>query len=56
MACPLVLSSLAPVLSVNGPVPTAPKYTADRYIDLTGPQFKGTLKVDFLWSIPDNAH
>jgi hypothetical protein len=40
----------------NGSVPTAPKYTADRYIDLNGPQFKGTLKVDFLWSIPDNAH
>jgi hypothetical protein len=39
----------------NGPVPTAPKYTADRYIDLNGPQFKGTLKVDFLWSIPGNV-
>jgi hypothetical protein len=33
-----------------------PGYTADRYIDLAGPQFKGFLKVDFLWSIPDNAH
>jgi hypothetical protein len=40
----------------NKPVSTTPKYTADRYIDLDAPQFKGTLKVDFLWSIPGNAH
>lgn len=39
----------------NGPVPNPPNYTADRYIDLNGPQFKGTLKVDFLWSIPGNV-
>lgn len=31
-----------------------PGYTGDRYIDLNGPEFKGTLQVDFLWSIPAN--
>lgn len=36
-------------------LPTAPNYTGDRYIDLNSPQFNGTLKVDFLWSIPGNA-
>ncbi len=36
-------------------IPNAPDYTGDRYIDLDSPQFKGTLKVDFLWSIPGNA-
>ncbi len=30
-------------------------YTGDQYIDLNGPQFKGLLKTDFLWSISDNA-
>jgi hypothetical protein len=30
-------------------------YTGDRYIDLDGPQFNGNLKVDFLWSISDQA-
>jgi hypothetical protein len=40
--------------------PTRPRletilYTGDRYIDLKGPQFKGNLRTDFLWSIPDNA-
>lgn len=39
-----------------GTKPNPPGYTADRYIDLQGSQFKGLLKVDFLWSIPDNAH
>ncbi|MBN9169858.1 MAG: hypothetical protein J0J11_08065, partial [Microbacterium sp.] len=38
-----------------GSNPNPPNYTADQYIDLNGPQFKGFLKVDFLWSIPDNA-
>jgi hypothetical protein len=33
----------------------APDYTGDRYIDLGSPQFKGTLQVDFAWSIPGNA-
>jgi len=37
-------------------VANAPDYTGDRYIDMNSPQFKGTLKVDFLWSIPGNAH
>jgi hypothetical protein len=32
-----------------------PDYTADQYVDLAGPQFRGFVKVDFLWSIPDNA-
>ena len=36
-------------------VSTAPNYSGDRYIDLADPRFKGTLKVDFLWSIPGNA-
>ena len=30
-------------------------YTGNQYIDLKGPQFKGNLRTDFLWSIPDNA-
>ena len=34
---------------------TAPNDTGDRYVDLDDPRFKGTLKVDFLWSIPGNA-
>jgi hypothetical protein len=34
---------------------SGPQYTADQYIDLNGPQFKGVLKVDFLWSLPDQA-
>lgn len=34
---------------------TAPQYSGDRYTDLADPAFKGTLKVDFLWSIPGNA-
>ena len=37
-------------------VATAPNYTGDRYVDLTGPAFQGVLKVDFLWSIPGNAN
>ena len=32
-----------------------PAYTGDRYVDLNAPDFKGTLKVDFLWSVADNA-
>jgi hypothetical protein len=39
----------------NANVPKAPNYTGDRYIDLSDPRFRGTLKVDFLWSIPNNA-
>jgi hypothetical protein len=31
-------------------------YTGDQDIDLDGLQFKGVLKADFLWSIPDQAH
>jgi hypothetical protein len=34
---------------------TATLYTGDQYIDLEGPQFKGNLQVDFLWSIADRA-
>ena len=30
-------------------------YTGDQYIDLSGPQFTGKLKVDFLWTINDFA-
>jgi hypothetical protein len=30
-------------------------YTGDRYVDLQGPLFRGHLKTDFLWSIPDVA-
>ena len=36
-------------------VATAPGYMADTYIDMNGTRFKGTLKVDFLWSIPVNV-
>jgi len=32
-----------------------PGYQADTYIDMNGPQFKGRLKVDFLWSVADMA-
>ncbi|HXH90198.1 MAG TPA: hypothetical protein VNN25_01360 [Thermoanaerobaculia bacterium] len=36
--------------------PTQPNiYTGDQYIAMNAPQFKGVLKADFLWSIPDNA-
>ncbi|BCU77930.1 hypothetical protein llg_26450 [Luteolibacter sp. LG18] len=34
---------------------TAPNYSGDRYISLDDPRFAGTLKVDFLWSLPGNA-
>jgi hypothetical protein len=34
---------------------TAPNYSGDRYLGLNDPRFKGTLQVDFLWSIPGNA-
>lgn len=33
----------------------APGYQADTYIDMQGPQFRGRLKVDFLWSVADMA-
>jgi hypothetical protein len=36
-------------------VAKAPSYAGDRYTDLNDPAYNGTLKVDFLWSIPDNA-
>jgi hypothetical protein len=36
-------------------LPNAPAYAGDRYVDLMDPRFKGTLKTDFLWSIPDFA-
>lgn len=36
-------------------IPGAPNYSGDRYVDLKDPRFKGTLSVDFLWSIPGNA-
>jgi hypothetical protein len=39
----------------NGTVITAPAYSGDRYISLDDPRFRGTLQVDFLWSIPGNA-
>jgi hypothetical protein len=29
--------------------------TGDRYVDLQGPEFRGNLRTDFLWSIPFNA-
>jgi hypothetical protein len=32
-----------------------PGYQADTYIDMNGPQFRGRLKVDFLWSVADMA-
>ncbi|TLY52589.1 MAG: hypothetical protein E6K53_03780 [Gammaproteobacteria bacterium] len=35
--------------------PTAPAYTADRYIDLNNPAFKSYLKMDFSWSIVQNV-
>ncbi|MFP2927736.1 hypothetical protein ACLESO_21565 [Pyxidicoccus sp. 3LG] len=41
----------APCLTNQDP----PAYTGDRYVDLDSPDFKGTLKVDFLWSIADTA-
>jgi formate-dependent nitrite reductase cytochrome c552 subunit len=39
----------------NTPDLTQTLYTADRYVDLEGPQFDGNLTVDFLWSIPGSA-
>jgi len=33
----------------------APNYTGDRHVNLNDPRFQGTLQVDFLWSLPDNA-
>jgi hypothetical protein len=39
----------------NGSLITAPAYSGDRYISLDDPRFRGTLQVDFLWSIPGNA-
>ena len=39
----------------NGTVITAPAYSGDRYISLDDPRFQGTLQVDFLWSLPNNA-
>jgi hypothetical protein len=36
-------------------VSKAPAYSGDRYIDLNDARFAGTLKADFLWSIPGNA-
>jgi hypothetical protein len=36
-------------------VPNPPNYTGDSYIDLGGSEFKGTLQVDFAWSIPTKA-
>ncbi|HVF70076.1 MAG TPA: hypothetical protein VM940_00525 [Chthoniobacterales bacterium] len=39
----------------NPKLPTAPHYSGDRYLDLNDPRFKGTLKADFLWSLPDSA-
>ena len=36
-------------------ISTAPNYTGDQYVDLDDPRFVGTLKVDFLWSLPGNA-
>ena len=38
-----------------GNLPWAPNYTGDRYISLDDPRFRGTLSVDFLWSIPQHA-
>ncbi len=34
---------------------TAPRFAGARYVDLTDPQFVGTLQVDFLWSIARHA-
>lgn len=34
---------------------TGPGYQADTYVDMKGPQFRGRLKVDFLWSVADMA-
>jgi hypothetical protein len=34
---------------------TAPRFTGARYVDLSDPQFVGTLQVDFLWSIARHA-
>lgn len=36
-------------------VANAPDYTGDRYVDLAAPAFKGTVQIDFLWSIQGNA-
>lgn len=33
-----------------------PGYQADTYIDMNGPQFRGRLKTDFLWSVADMAN
>lgn len=36
-------------------VATAPRYSGARYVDLSDPQFAGTLQVDFLWSLAASA-
>jgi len=36
-------------------ISTAPNYTGDRHVNLDDPRFRGTLQVDFLWSLPGNA-
>jgi hypothetical protein len=35
-------------------VPT-PNYTGDRYVDVAGAEFAGTIRTDFLWSVADIA-
>lgn len=36
-------------------ISSAPRYTGARYVDLNSPAFNGVLKVDFLWTISDDA-
>jgi hypothetical protein len=36
-------------------IPTAPRYSGARYVDLADPQFAGTLQLDFLWSLAAEA-
>jgi hypothetical protein len=34
---------------------TAPRYAGARYVDLADPQFAGTLQLDFLWTLAEDA-
>ncbi len=36
-------------------LPTAPRFTGARYVDLGAAEFVGTLQTDFLWSLPRHA-
>jgi hypothetical protein len=35
---------------------STPGYTGDRYVDIQGSEFAGTIRTEFLWSVADAAH